>query len=171
MSKNCLVIVDVQLGFINKNIEYLPYRIAEFINAHSIFDSIVATRYCNNSNTACYTLGNWKECMSGTPEAKLSPIILPFVQRIFDKTTYSGFTDEFKRFIKEQNFDKLYFCGVNTDCCVLATVFSCYDNIQDCAVIADLCASTLGKIKHDNAIELLRDNITKQRVIYTSDFI
>ena len=85
--------------------------------------------------------------------------------RSFDKTTYSGLTSEFRNFIKNECFDKMYFCGVNTDCCVLATVFSCYDSVQDCAVISDLCASTLGEEKHRNAIDLLKDNITAERVV------
>ena len=143
MSKNCLVIIDVQLGFINDSIEHLPYDIARFIETNSIFDSIVATRYCNNPDTACYKLGNWKECMPDTPDSLLSPIILPFVQRIFNKTTFSGFTDEFKKFLLNKNFDKIFFCGVNTDCCVLATVFDCYDSVQDCAVI--MCFNTWKK--------------------------
>lgn len=154
----------------NDQVKHLPKNIAEFIENHRIFDNIVATRYCNNSNTACYKLGSWKECMYGTSDVDLSPFIVPYVKRIFDKTTYSGFTPEFKEFLLNENFDKVYFCGVNTDCCVLATVFSCYDNIQDCAVIADLCASTLGQKKHEHAIELMKDNITPQRIVYTSDF-
>ena len=92
------------------------------------------------------------------------------VHRVFDKTTYSRFTSEFKEFLKNEKFDRLYFCGVNTDCCVLATVISCYDNVQDCIVLADLCASTLGEIKHNHALDLLRDNITPERVINSWDY-
>lgn len=167
--KKCLVIIDVQNGFIKQNTEHLPKKIAGFIDNHS-FDSVVATRYCNNSETACYRLGNWKECMTGTYDVEISSEIIPYVQRIFDKTTYSGFTLEFKDFIQHKGFDRLYFCGVNTDCCVLATVISCYDNIQDCIVFGDLCASTLGIAKHNHALDLLRDNITPQRVINSYDY-
>lgn len=167
--KNCLVIVDMQNGFINENTSHLPHKIAEFISTHNCFDMISATRYCNTPDTACFKLGGWRECMSGTYDADIAAEIKPYVQRIFDKTTYSGFTAEFKQFINNEGFDRLYFCGVNTDCCVLATVFSCYDSVMDCAVIADLCASTLGNVKHENALELLRDNITNQRVISSRD--
>jgi len=162
--KNCLVIVDMQNGFINENTVHLPHKIAEFISSRNDFESIIATRYCNTAETACYRLGNWKECMAGTYDAELVSEIAPYVTQIFDKTTYSGFTSAFRDFIKKEHFDKLYFCGVNTDCCVLATVLSCYDSVQDCAVISDLCASTLGEEKHQNAIELLKDNITEERV-------
>lgn len=165
MNKRCLIIVDMQLGFINKYTISLPEKIAQFIGSHPSIDSIIATRYCNTPKTACYKLGNWKECMNGTSDANLSPQIIPYVQRVFDKSTFSGFTPELKEFLNQNAFDKIYFCGVNTDCCVLATILSCYDSVQDCAVIGDLCASTLGEQKHCNALELMRDNITSQRVI------
>lgn len=165
MNRKCLIIVDMQIGFINKYTVSLPEKIAQFIESHPSIDSIIATRYCNTSETACYKLGKWKNCMKGTPDADLSPQIIPYVQRIFDKNTFSGFTPELKAFLKRNAFDMVYFCGVNTDCCVLATIFSCYDSVQDCAVISDLCASTLGEEKHCNALELIRDNLTSQRVI------
>ena len=160
----------MQSGFINKHTKHLPEKIAKFINNRSIlFDCIAATRYCNDPSTACYKLGNWKECMAETSDAELSPLIAPYVNKVFNKRTYSGYTNEFKSFLEKKGFDKLYFCGVNTDCCVLATVFSCYDNVWDCAVIADLCGSTLGKKAHEHAIELLRDNITPDRIIHSSE--
>lgn len=162
--KKCLVIVNMQNDFINQYTEHLPQKTAKFIKENS-FDSIIATRYCNTPEIACYKLGNWKECMSGTPNAEIVSVIKPFVQRIFDKTTYSGFTNEFRKYIQSEVFNKLFFCGVNTDCCVLATVFACYDAVQDCVVISDLCASTLGEEKHNHALDLLRDNITSDRVV------
>lgn len=163
--KKCLVIVDLQNGFINESTAHLPEKIARFISSSKDLDSVVATRYCNTPETACYKLGSWKECMDGTYDADIVQNIRSCVQRFFDKTTYSGFTSEFREFLQNESFSKLYFCGVNTDCCVLATVLSCYDSIQDCTVIADLCASTLGEAKHQHALDLLRDNITPERVV------
>ncbi|MDE5755251.1 MAG: cysteine hydrolase [Oscillospiraceae bacterium] len=162
--KKCLVIIDMQNGFINENTKHLPAKISQFIKENS-FDHIVATRYCNTPRTACYKLGDWKKCMSGTFDAQIVQLIQPYVNQTFDKTTYSGFTPEFRKFAQCENFDRLYFCGVNTDCCVLATVLNCYDAVQDCVVIADLCASTLGKSEHFHALDLLRDNINADRVI------
>ena len=46
LGKTCLIIVDMQLGFINEHTKHLPEKIADFINNHSSFDFIAATRYC-----------------------------------------------------------------------------------------------------------------------------
>jgi nicotinamidase-related amidase len=170
VGKNCLVIVDMQKGFINEHTEHLPPKIAEFLEYHK-FDCTIATRYCNSENTACYQLGKWFDCMEGTTSAEIVPEIQPYIDRIFDKRTFSGFTPELQLFLKQEQFNKLFFCGVNTDCCVLATIFSCYDNVIDCIVIEDLCASTLGLHKHQNAIALLKDNITEKRIISTKSQI
>lgn len=169
LKKRCLFIIDMQVGFINENTVNLPAKIADFIENNPVFDSIIATRYLNNPETACYKLGGWKECMTGTADAEISPILNKYIQKIFDKKTYSGFTEELRRFIRKESFDKIYFCGVNTDCCVLATVFSCYDSVLDCAVIADLCGSTLGEKAHNNAIQLLMDNITTKRIVNSKE--
>ena len=48
---------------------------------------------------------------------------------------------------------------------ILILLMISYDSVQDCAVISDLCASTLGEEKHRNAIDLLKDNITAERVV------
>lgn len=81
--KNCLVIVDLQNGFINENTAHLPHKIAEFISGHDCFDSIVATRYCNTYETACFRFGGWKECMSGTLASELVSDIPPVCYAFF----------------------------------------------------------------------------------------
>ncbi len=163
MKKTGLVIIDMQNGFINAYTMHLPEQIKKFIMTHD-FDSIIATRYCNTPETPCYQDG-WTECMNGTPAAELVPELSGLTTAIFEKHIYSAFTPEFSDFILHKQLEKLYFCGVNTDCCVLASVFSCYDKNQDCTVIADLCASTLGTRIHENALEILRGNITREKVI------
>lgn len=82
--KKCLVVIDMQNGFIKQGTEHLPNRIIEFIE-HSSFERIVATRYCNTFETACYKLGNWKECMVGTYDVEIISQIRPFVHRVFEK--------------------------------------------------------------------------------------
>lgn len=169
LSKDCLLIIDLQRGFINEHTSHLPQKITECLARRS-FSAVIATRYCNTPSTACYRLGGWRDCMEGTPAAELVPELMPHVQRIFDKHTFSGCTRELQTFLHEAQFDRLYICGVNTDCCVLATVFACYDAVQELSVIEYLCGSTLGPHKHRNAIELMRDNITPERIITASDF-
>jgi len=159
----CLVIIDMQNGFMNEYTRHLPEKIRQFANANH-FDCILATRYCNTPETPCYRDG-WTDCMSHTIDAQLVPEVAGIAGKVFDKHIYSTWTPEFAEFLHHQQFEKLYFCGVNTDCCVLVSVLNCYDRNQECFVIGDLCASTLGDKIHENALEIIRGNITPERVL------
>ena len=170
--KNCLVLIDLQNGFKNNNTEVIFERIKSFISDNnSIFNHIVATKYINNPQTPCYKFEGWKGCMEGSQEAKLVDWLISnkSVEKVFDKSVYSCFNDEFKNYLKDKNIGKVYFVGVNTDCCVLHSVLDCYNDLVDCCIIQDLCGSTSGKKSHDCAIHILENCITKERVISIKD--
>ena len=63
--KNLLIIVDMQKAFINENTKRIDDKIQRFIEK-SVIKDVVATRYINHENTACYSIEGWKECMEGT---------------------------------------------------------------------------------------------------------
>ena len=166
--ENCLVLIDVQNGFRNENTDEIFERIKSFIsNNNSIFNHIVATRYINHPNTPCYKFEGWKGCMKGSQEAELVDWLKnnKSIEKVFDKSVYSCFNDEFKNYLKDKNIGKVYFVGVNTDCCVLHSAFDCYNDLIDCSIIKDLCGSTAGKESHDCAIHILENCISKDRVV------
>lgn len=167
--RTALVIIDMQRGFIKASTVHLVIDIASFIEKNKDkFDDIVGTRYINHENTACYRFEGWKKCMEGSTEAQMVPELEKYCTRIFDKSQYSCWTKEFQEYAEP--FDKLYFVGVNTGCCVLHSAFDAYNNLKDCAVIRDLCGSTSGEHSHQAALQVLEECITKQRVILKDDF-
>lgn len=167
--KNCLVLVDLQKGFMNKNTEAIPGKIKEFLLANSmVFSQVVSTRYINHEKTACYKFEGWKGCMAGTEDTELCEELDGLYSRVFEKDKYSCWNEEFKTFVKDQCFDKIYFVGVNTGCCVLHSILDCYNDVQDCTVISDLCGSTTGEDIHNLSLQILSTLITKERII-TSD--
>lgn len=168
--KKLLVIVDMQNGFINEHTKHLVEKMKSFLDIAK-FDDIVATRYINNTETACYKFEGWKECMPGTPEIEIADELKPYIHKVFDKNVYSCWNTVFKAYVKSNRFDKVYFVGVNTGCCVLHSIFDCYNDVQDCAVISDLCGSSTSQESHECALRILRECITKERVITTEQFI
>lgn len=164
--KKALVIIDMQVGFMNEHTEHLEQRIRDYIDSHGEeFDTIIGTKYINNENTACYIFEKWTNCMANTVETYLVPKISNKVDKVFEKSIYSCYSKEFKEYIKAMNIDDVYMCGVNTGCCVLHSAFDAYNDVVSCYVIADLCGSTSGIESHERAIELLKECITKERVI------
>ena len=164
MDKNCLVIIDMQVGFMNDNTKHLIEPMIDFIKNNK-FDYIAATRYINHENTACYVFEKWKGCMQGTSDVEVVDELKPFINKTFDKDKYSCWNEEFKQYVKENNIKKLTFVGVNTGCCVLHSVYDAYNDLMECEVISNLCGSTSGEQSHKAALRILRECITQERVI------
>ena len=165
--KNALVIIDVQNGFINDNDKEVITKIVEYSNKNH-FDHIVATAYINNYNTACHIFEHWDECMAGTFSAEIVPAIQDISERIFEKSKYSCWNKEFRQWVKDNNIDRLYIVGVDTECCVLSSAFDSYNDLQDIVVVEDLCDSSNGYDYHKAGILILKQCITNMRVIQSS---
>ncbi len=164
--KPAVVIVDLQKGFLNRWTDDLPDMTAAFLERIGKAEvPVLGTRYVNHEGSACYRFEGWKECMEGTEDTELPPDLIPYYEQVFDKDVFSCWNDKMKNFIRERGIDKVYFAGVNTGCCVLASVFDCYNDLTDCAVISDLCGSTSGPEIHEAALTVLRSTIMKERVI------
>lgn len=164
--RKALVIIDMQKAFIKEKTKHLPSKLKAYIDKHGEeFDAIVATAYINNKNTACYRFENWTDCMAGSEGAELIPEVVESAERIFCKDKYSCWNKEFKKWVSENHFDKLYFCGISTACCVLHSAFDAYNDLQDCCVIEDLCGSTRGEGTQRAAIQILGECITTERII------
>ena len=61
--------------------------------------------------------------------------------------------------------DKIYLCGIDTECCVLKTAFDLFENEYDVYVLKDYCACMCGTQRHNNAIEILKRNIGYDKII------
>ncbi len=172
MKKAMVVIVDMQNAFRNEWTEGLDEKILDFLD--QIRDTevpVVGTRYVNSEHTACYQFEGWKDCMAGSEGAEIMPLLRDRFRIVFDKDRYSCWDDRMKRFVRENGIEKIYFAGVNTGCCVLHSAFDCYNDVVDCSVIADLCASTSGIEEHEAALTVLKSCITKERVITATQAI
>lgn len=162
--KKALVIIDMQYEFLNENTKGLVRKIKRYAQENN-FDEIVCTAYENHENTACYKFEGWNKCMRGSKEAEVESSLRDISSVIFTKDKYSCWNENFKRWVKENKIDVLYFVGVNTACCVLHSVLDAYNDVQDCCVVGDLCGSTTSIESHERGLEVLRECITKERVI------
>ena len=166
-----LIIVDMQYGFMNDNTKGLEQKMIRFIdNNINKFKIVIATQYVNHEKSPCYIFEGWKDCMNGTHESEIISSIYSRADITASKDIYSCWNSQLKDILKQLKIDKVYFIGVNTGCCVLHSAFDAYNDLQDCAVIEDLCGSTSGESSHRAAIQILKESITKQRVITVKQF-
>ena len=126
----------MQKGFINHETEEIPGIIKLFLNQKgNLFSCIIGTQYVNNKNTACYQYEGWKECMEGEEKTEICSELKDSMDYIIKKDKYTCYTDEFLRILADNHISRMYFCGVNTGCCVLHSVLDCYEDVMDCYVI------------------------------------
>jgi nicotinamidase-related amidase len=159
---NCLVIIDVQNGFLYRNTKHAVGRIQKLVNGKK-FDYIVATRFVNHDGSPHDKLIGWRK-MLGKKSQALSPEIAELAEKVFDKDTYSCFTPEFCDFVKKAKIGTLYFAGLDTDCCVLKSAADAFERGIKPIVVKKCCASHGGKLSHWAGLKVL-SRLTGQDII------
>lgn len=167
--KDALVIIDMQKGFVNEHTKHLIEKIVTFAkNNH--FEMIIGTQYANHEKSPCYVFEGWKKCMVNSEEFQLVDEIDEICSDILIKDVYSCWQDSFRQYLVDNEIDRVVFVGVNTGCCVLHSAFDAYNDLFEIVVMEDLCGSTSGIESHNAAIRILKECITKERVLTTKQW-
>lgn len=152
----CLVIIDVQNGFISDRTNHIPDKIVELVkNQNNLFSHIVATKFKNLPDSPYEHFMNWHG-LTTSHSQELDSRIQTIPERIFVKHTYSCWTDEFKEFLKKNGIKKLYFLGIDTDCCVLKSASDAFEYNFPFEVLLNYSASNGGKESHEAAIKVMQ---------------
>lgn len=95
---------------------------------------------------------------------ELSPEISKIADRIFEKNIYSCFNDEFLDYIYKNKIGKLYFVGIDTDCCVLKSATDCFEKNIPFKILMNYCASNGGESSQEAAIKVLNRMIGEKNI-------
>lgn len=156
-----LLVIDVQIDFINENTKPILLKIEELVNSDN-FKNIAFTRFINDVNSVWYKELNYKGCL--TKEQQQIAIDTKNC-KIFDKKIYSSLNDEFKKYLIENNIDEIYLCGFDTDACVSKTALDLFENNYNVYVLKDYCMSSESIELHNIYINNLIRLIGKDRII------
>lgn len=159
-SKTCLLIVDVQNGFINQSTKHVP----SLVEAEQLlYDYVVATRFFNPEKSFYRTLIKWERFSPGSED-----IPLAFSARkdalIIDKPRYTCVSDDFIGWLSERNISVVHVCGIDTDICVTKCAVDLFEHGIEPVVLSGLCASHAGEDAHQNALNTLKRYIGKSQV-------
>lgn len=149
----CLLIIDVQNGFITGDTFHIPERLKNLIENYD-FNHIVASQFINSRHAPHFLFTGWDRLMDENA-CELNEYVGSIAERVFKKSINSCFTKEFEEYIKDKEVQKLYLVGIDTDCCVLKTAFDCFDKIINFEVLTHYCASTGGLELHEAAIKIM----------------
>lgn len=160
--------IDIQENFnINDETAKVIEKIKNHLDEYN-YDFVVATKFVITFDSPYSILLN-KETEK-RDEINIVSDLKPFAEEIFVKSGNSAF-NSIRDFIRINNISKVYLTGFNTECCVLTTANSLFDEGIECYVYSDLCASAGCKDLHDCGLKLLKRIIGKKFVDHSSNFI
>jgi len=160
MSRTALIILDLQNCFITDKTEFLPQKIKKHIESQK-YDFIIFSKFINSESSNFVKKLRWNKC-------KISPDIdivfelseIALENHIFEKSTYSIFkSKQFVDFLSQNKISKLYFCGLDLDACVLASVFEAFDLGFDFEILYDLSGSSAKIDIDDSAKQIIKRNL------------
>jgi nicotinamidase-related amidase len=138
-SHSLLLVVDLQNGFVSSATQHLVPRVKCLLSSAGSLP-IAFTKFRNVDASPYVRFLGWKELMS-EDECAIVPELAGYPGRVFEKGGYSGLTAELRRHLEEGGFETVYLCGIDTDCCVLATAVQLFERSIRPVVLADYCAS------------------------------
>ncbi len=163
--KKALFVIDVQNSFINSFTTKIPNKINEYIEKNKqYYELIIFTNYVNTPESSPYCFLNWKKSMTA-PETEIVIELQPMLKHgiLIQKHVYSSLkVPRIKTLLKEKKIEEIYLCGIDTDCCILATAYDAFDQGYKVQVLADLCSSQTGKYLHEAALTMLKRNTGQQ---------
>ena len=159
--KSLLLVIDLQKSFINEHTKDIPKLIKELVDKNK-YNSYVFTKFINDENSRWYKDLRYEGCITAEDRAL---VIDTKGHPVFSKKTYTSLTDELREYIKENNIDVIYICGIDTDACVLKTALDLFDNNYNVKVLKNYCSSHAGVKAHQNAIEILKRLIGENNIV------
>lgn len=157
----CLLIVDVQRGFINAHTRHIPQGIESLQRSYA---HIVATRFINGPDTPHAKILHWHRFLPGSEETAFA-FTTAKNTHIITKHRYGCIDDSLLAWLRERAIATVDLCGIDTDMCVFKNAVDLFDDGIRPRVLTEHCASHAGREYHDMAIRLLERAIGKEQII------
>lgn len=160
--KKALLIVDVQEFFMNTYTKHVWPKIAAHVKA-TPYDVILYSLFQNTPDSNFVKSLHRDKCMWGD-DIRIHEALLQRVRddNVFPANTYSVFKQpQFMAYVKEHGLTSFDVCGVDTNACIIATVFDGFDMGYTMEVLPDMCASHSGYLYHDASIQIIDKCINK----------
>lgn len=156
----CLLIVDVQKGFINHHTQHMPALVEKL---QEKYDFVIAARFFNEVDSFYRKLLDWHRFSKGSDDTELAFSVRPDAL-IVDKSVYTCVTADFIDFLNKKNINEVHVCGVDTDVCVTKCAVDLFENGVVPVVLKDYCASCAGPDIHESALKILERYIGERQI-------
>lgn len=159
-----LLIVDVQVGFMNDFTHHIPERIRRLV-ARGDYGPLLFTRFVNVADSPYQKFLDWHEC-ERPPETDLVPEMQALTDRgrVFEKRGFTGLPNDLADHLRELGAAEVGVVGIDTDMCVLKVALDVFDLGIKPIVLTDCCASTMGAPSHLAGLAILSRNVGPQQL-------
>ena len=159
----CLLIIDVQNGFVSERTKHVLPAIYKKIDEFKD-ELIISTKFINEPNSPYQSILNWYR-LADTPETDLISKIEEESNYIFEKNINSSWCKQLETVLKDNNITEVYLAGIDTDCCVLKTATDLFENGIRPMVLTKCCASNGGEESHKAALKVMERTIGRNQLI------
>lgn len=166
---SCLLVVDVQSGFISSATASIPSAVRAFCES-TPFKHRIFTRFNNPGVGGPFVkILKWRR-LSHDSETALAPEVADLPTLVIDKYAYSPFVDtKLEDILRNLGVYEVAVCGIDTDICVLTTAVDLFDRGFRPVVVSDLSMSHAGRVFHDAAIKILPRFIGADNVVTSAE--
>lgn len=166
--KNILLIVDMQEGFSrHEQTVILREKILKLLEL-DIFDCIVATRFLNDDNSIYEKLLEWKR-LKTEKDREIDRRYIKYINFTFDKYIYNCVNSSFLQKLFQLNDgkfpEKIFIAGADTDCCVLITATTLFENNIRPIVLTNYCSSNGGNESHKAGLLCMKRLIGQKQLV------
>ena len=163
--KNVLVVIDLQVGFINDKTVKVVNNIRDLLNSGE-YSAVIATKFTNMPGSSFDSFLGWKG-MLDEEEKELLPFVEEYADCVISKCSYSCVNTNFIQSLValcDGLPDEVTLVGVDTDACVLATAIDLFEMGIRPIIIEDCVGSSGGDECHEAGMLLLKRSIGEEQI-------
>lgn len=157
------IIIDMQEGFRAIESELIVSKISSLIEENDSWE-FVMTKFINQKGSLFETqLQNNK--FQDKEEQKIMKEFEEYNLREFKHSGYSVLTDEFKKYLNENNFKNIYLTGINTDTTIKLAAMEMFDLGYKVFVVREGVNTLHGRDVQSASVESLKKILGERQVI------
>lgn len=156
--RKVLLIIDVQQGFMKRGMGDVALAIRKHCASNN-YDLIIQSKWVNHMGSRFERDLGYTE-VGNSEEERL--LIEEYQDTIIERTEYSCLTPRLRSILRKE--DTIYVAGVDTDACVLATLFALWDGGYTFHVLKNLVATGQRKLQ-EPTLQLITRNFGKRCLV------
>ncbi len=168
--KGIVIVIDPQMGWLNKYTEPAMHRLQLFLSNYVILKKTIITTFSNTQKSNFRKLmGEWKG-FTEKDDIRIIPGFEFSGVPVYKRRTY-GLPGRLWKELKKADVNNLLITGVETDASIIKTAMDSFDRGISAWISEDLVASTYGERGQQAGISVARKVLGRDHVLKTSDLL